>query len=154
MWFLYIYWYDSTGVWNKTNIHQKAVFQQDDIYSGRSMSHVLGFSARAPGKYELKYKLSTLIEPFTKQRTSSWVGASGEIASFFFPQNLRELTRPEMAHWLGDCGPRGSTQTLHALRGYSCLDQFLLYDSSCQLTIGPEGHQMGVKKRVPQGLQG
>lgn len=59
-----------------------------------------------------------------------------------------------MAHWLGDCGPRGSTQTLHALRGYSCLDQFLLYDSSCQLTIGPEGHQMGVKKRVPQGLPG
>lgn len=108
------------------------------------MSHVLGLLARAPGKYELKYKLSTLIEPFAKQRTSSWAASSGEIARLFsFPQNLRELTRPEMACRLGDRGLRGSTQTQLALRGCSCLDQFLLYDCSRQLTIRTRGSSDG-----------
>lgn len=51
-----------------------------------------------------------------------------------------------MARRLGDCGLCGSTQTRLALRGCSCVDQFLLYDCSCQLTIGPVGHQMVVKK--------
>lgn len=78
------------------------------------MSHVLGLHFHTPGKYELKYKLTTLIYPFTKQRTSSWARSSGEIAwLLFFPQSLRELTGVGMARWLGDCGPRGSTQ-IHA----------------------------------------
>lgn len=94
VWFFHIHRNGTTGVWNKTNIHLKAVFRQDDIYSGRSMSHVLGLHSHTPGKYELKYKLTTLIYPFTKQRTSSWAQSSGEIAwLLFFP------TEPEGANW-------------------------------------------------------
>lgn len=38
--------------------------------------------------------------------------------------------------------------------GGSCVDQFLLYDGSCLLRIGPKGHQMGVKQRSMSSHRG
>lgn len=49
------------------------------------MSHVLALLTCAPGKYELKYELTTLIYPFEKQRTSSPVEGSREIARLLVP---------------------------------------------------------------------
>lgn len=59
--------------------------QFSHIYSWRSMSHVLALLTCTPGKYELKYELTTLIYPFEKQRTSSPVEGSREIAQLLVP---------------------------------------------------------------------
>lgn len=49
------------------------------------MSHVLALLPHTPGKYDLKYELTTLIYPFEKQRTSSPVEGSREIAQLLVP---------------------------------------------------------------------
>lgn len=46
--------------------HLKVLFRLDNIYSGRSMSHVLGLLCHTQGKYEPKYNLTTLIYPVSK----------------------------------------------------------------------------------------
>lgn len=66
----------------------KAACWPDNIYSRQSMSHVLILFSETQGKYELKYKLSTLIYPFTKQRTSSLTGSPREIAWLLVPTHL------------------------------------------------------------------
>lgn len=61
------------------------------------MSHVLGLLSHPPGKYELKYKLTTLIYPFTKQTTSSLAKSSGEIAWLLVPTDPEGANRVGMA---------------------------------------------------------
>lgn len=81
------------------------------------MSHVLGLLSHTQGKYELKYNLTTLIYPFTKQRTSSRAKSSREIAWLLVPTDPwggvanRGWDGTAVGWAVSECGPCGTVDT-------------------------------------------
>lgn len=124
------------------------------------MSHVLALLPHTPGKYELKYELTTLIYPFEKQRTSSPVEGSREIAQLLVPTDpggadrgwdgtlsLHEWVWPSWYYThITNTHTQTHTSITHWFFSEANMDQFLLYEGSRLLKTRPEGHQMGVKQ--------
>lgn len=117
------------------------------------MSHVLALLPCTLGKYELKYELTTLIYPF--KRTSSLMEGSREIDKLLVPTDPEGADRGwdgtlSLHEWVWPSQYTPITHThirKHCFLSEASMDQFLLYEDSCLLKTGPEGHQMGVKER-------